>query len=84
MRTCDCLVGWHAHGTDVVDVQFTVDETSLYSLGADGKVRFPLFLHEITSHIAAVVRLLRRVDTVLTCICPRARYRVTVRVRIKG
>eukprot|EP00794_Sanderia_malayensis_P005508 gene5508-6193_t len=38
MRTCDCLVGWHAHSTDVVDVQFSVDETSLYSLGADGKL----------------------------------------------
>ena len=37
MRTCDCLVGWHAHSTDVLDVQFSVDETSLFSLGADGK-----------------------------------------------
>eukprot|EP00795_Rhopilema_esculentum_P012522 gene12522-3207_t len=38
MRTCDCLVGWHAHSSDVLDVQFSVDETSLYSLGADGKL----------------------------------------------
>ena len=38
MRTCDCLNGWHAHSTDILNVQFSVDETSLFSLGADGKV----------------------------------------------
>ena len=38
MRTCDCLNGWHAHSTDILNVQFSVDETSIFSLGADGKV----------------------------------------------
>jgi len=34
----DCLVGWHAHSSNVIDVIFSADETSIYSLGGDGKL----------------------------------------------
>ena len=50
MRTCDCLIGWHAHSTDILDVQFSTDETSLFSLGADGKVWIDLFHYDHHNH----------------------------------
>lgn len=38
IRNSDCLIGWHAHNTEVLDVVFNPDETSIYSIAADGKV----------------------------------------------
>ena len=40
MRTYDCLNAWHAHIGEVCSIQFSVDETTIYSMGSDGKVRF--------------------------------------------
>ncbi|XP_031557069.1 WD repeat-containing protein 91-like [Actinia tenebrosa] len=37
MRSYDCLMGMHAHENEVCDVQFSVDETTIYSMGSDGK-----------------------------------------------
>lgn len=38
MRSYDCLMGMHAHEGEVCCVQFSVDETTIYSMGSDGKV----------------------------------------------
>jgi len=51
MRTCDCLNGWHAHSTDILNVQFSVDETSIFSLGADGKLCL-WDVHRVSSKLA--------------------------------
>ncbi|XP_048584812.1 WD repeat-containing protein 91 isoform X2 [Nematostella vectensis] len=37
MHTFDCLMAMQAHVGEVYSVQFSVDETTIYSMGADGK-----------------------------------------------
>jgi len=39
MRSYDCLMAMHAHDGEVCCVQFSVDETTIYSMGLDGKVQ---------------------------------------------
>ncbi|XP_065648765.1 WD repeat-containing protein 91 isoform X2 [Hydra vulgaris] len=38
IRNGDCLMNWHAHFTDIIDVIFNPSETCVYSLGIDGKL----------------------------------------------
>lgn len=38
MRSFDCLIGWQAHEGEVCSIQFSADETTVYSMGTDGKV----------------------------------------------
>ena len=40
IQSSDCLVGWHAHSTEILDVTFNSTETSIYSIATDGKVSF--------------------------------------------
>ncbi len=36
--SCSAIMGWNAHEGEVLSVQFSYDETCVYSLGSDGKV----------------------------------------------
>ncbi|XP_066915154.1 WD repeat-containing protein 91-like [Clytia hemisphaerica] len=38
IRNNDCLIGWHGHSTNVLDVKFNPDETCIYSIDASGKL----------------------------------------------
>lgn len=38
MRSFDCLNGWLAHEGEICSMQFSADETAVYSMGTDGKV----------------------------------------------
>lgn len=38
MRSFDCLNGWLAHEGEICSLQFSADETTVYSMGTDGKV----------------------------------------------
>lgn len=42
IRNNDCLIGWHGHTTNVIDVKFNPGETCIFSIDSNGKVR--LFL----------------------------------------
>mmetsp|Transcript_11114 Transcript_11114/g.15332 ORF Transcript_11114/g.15332 Transcript_11114/m.15332 type:complete len:688 (+) Transcript_11114:52-2115(+) len=35
---CSAIMGWNAHDGEVISVQFTADETSIISMGSDGKI----------------------------------------------
>ncbi|XP_015756761.1 PREDICTED: WD repeat-containing protein 91-like [Acropora digitifera] len=37
MRSFDCLNGWLAHEGEICSLQFSADETTVYSMGTDGK-----------------------------------------------
>jgi WD40 repeat protein len=38
MKTCAAIAGWQAHSHEVAAVQFSADETSVFSVGKDNKV----------------------------------------------
>jgi hypothetical protein len=38
MKTCAAIAGWQAHSHEVAAVQFSADETSIFSVGKDNKV----------------------------------------------
>jgi WD40 repeat protein len=38
MTSFKSIMGWKAHAGEVAGVRFSVDETSIYSVGADSKV----------------------------------------------
>lgn len=38
MGTCNCIMSWKAHEGEVYSVQFSFDETSIFSLGSDNQV----------------------------------------------
>jgi len=38
MSTCSAIMGWNAHDAEVLSVQFSDDETSIFSMGKDNKV----------------------------------------------
>ncbi len=35
---CSPIMGWNAHDGEVIAVEFSMDETQIFSLGTDGKV----------------------------------------------
>ena len=43
IRSYDCLMCWRAHTGQVISVQFSVDETSVFSLGRDNQVSLVWF-----------------------------------------
>jgi WD40 repeat protein len=38
MKTCAAIAGWQAHTHEVVAVQFSADETSIFSVGKDNRI----------------------------------------------
>lgn len=38
MKTGAAITGWQAHRGEVMGVQFSTDETSVYSVGSDDKM----------------------------------------------
>ncbi|KAI8486466.1 WD repeat-containing protein 91 [Branchiostoma belcheri] len=51
MQRYDCLMSWQAHSGEVYSVQFSCDETSIYSMGADGKF-LEWSVHRVGSKLA--------------------------------
>lgn len=51
MRSFDCLNGWQAHEGEVCSMQFSADETTVYSMGTDGKF-FQWSVHRMGQRIA--------------------------------
>jgi hypothetical protein len=35
---CSAIMGWNAHNGEILAVQFSEDETAVFSMGIDGKV----------------------------------------------
>eukprot|EP00058_Branchiostoma_floridae_P002617 XP_002588105.1 hypothetical protein BRAFLDRAFT_87624 [Branchiostoma floridae] len=51
MQRYDCLMSWQAHSGEVYSVQFSCDETSIFSMGADGKF-LEWSVHRVGSKLA--------------------------------
>jgi WD40 repeat protein len=38
MSSCSPIMGWNAHEGEVISIQFSYDETSVFSMGSDNKI----------------------------------------------
>ena len=51
MTSFKSIMGWKAHAGEVAGVRFSVDETSIYSVGGDSKVCISLVTLDVNSNI---------------------------------